>query len=101
MTLKDWQSKIFHILHVVLAMLLATFCIAISYGLLTNPDMDCGCGDAWNPIDAFTKSLWSALTGERIPGLSASLFRNIFTLSLLGLSLLWLRDSESNYSKLS
>ena len=45
--------------------------------------LDCGCGDAWNPIDVYSKSLWFCVTGERIPGLGASLFRNLISLSLL------------------
>ena len=82
-------SSVTSAMHVALAGMLGTFCIAITYGLFTNPGMDCGCGDAWNPIDVFAKSLWSCFTGERIPGLGASLFRNLLSLTLLWLSFNW------------
>jgi hypothetical protein len=74
-------------LHMSLLLMLGTFCVAIIYGLFTNPYMDCGCGDAWNPIDVFSKSLWFTFTGEVISGLDASLFRNLCAISLVVYSL--------------
>jgi uncharacterized membrane protein YphA (DoxX/SURF4 family) len=69
--------------HIALISMLITFCGAITYGLLTNPYMDCGCGDSWNPIDILSKSIWYLCTDIKLPGLPASLFRNIISLSIL------------------
>ena len=74
------------ILHGFLIGMLTTFCGAIIYGLFTNPYMDCGCGDSWNPIDVFSKSAWYILTDIKLPGLPASLFRNLISLSILAYS---------------
>jgi len=81
------QSSAPLLLHVALLGMLITFCCAITYGILTNPYMDCGCGDSWNPIDVFSKTAWFIITEIKLPGLPASLFRNVLSVSVLIYSL--------------
>ena len=74
------------VLHISFIGLLSVFCVVILRAMILTPNIDCGCGATFNPIDDISKGVWYVFTAESNPPLGASLTRNIFALILLGYS---------------
>jgi hypothetical protein len=77
--------KLRHFVHLSYFIMMFSFCLILLKGKSIEIN-DCGCGVSQNPLDIFAKQIWSWYSGEIIPGINASILRNIMAMILLSIS---------------
>ena len=86
------QSFRFYV-HFIYLLLMISFILILFKGKSLGIN-DCGCGTSINPLDVWSKHLWTWYSKEIIPSVNASILRNIIAIFLLFISIHFTRKNH-------